>query len=147
MKCPNCSEKMTPQGYRHITKIGGFTVTDETGGAPTCGRCGEVVLSSKQLAGYERRAAFEILTAAEKPVSGAVLKYARKALGLRQKDLAPLIGSDEFQLSRWENADAIDKQLRLAMAALLNIAERGDAGGVGQVGATPGHKLEIRKAS
>jgi len=135
------------QSYAHVTKVGGFTVTDETGQALTCPACGTVTLSSKQLAGYERRAAFEILTAAEKPVSGEVLKFARKALGLRQKDLAPLLGSDEYQVSRWENAISIDRQLRLAMAALLNIAERGDAGSIGQVGATPGSSLKIRKAS
>lgn len=146
MKCSECREKMLVQGYAHLTKVGGFTVTDGTEQALTCPSCGTVTLSSRQLAGYERRAALEILTAAQKAVSGEVLKFARKALGLRQKDLAPVLGSDEYQLSRWENSDSIDKQLRLAMAALLQIAEAGSSG-LGLLGATPGHKLEIRKAS
>ena len=146
MKCPNCEEKMVVKGYEHMTKIGGFTVTDGTGQALTCERCGEVQLTSKQLAGYERRAALEILTTAQKPVSGEVLKFARKALGLRQKDLAKRLGYSEQQPSRWEAEPETEMSLRLAIALLLTVAENGDPESVNLIGQTPGNKFEIRRA-
>lgn len=143
-KCPDCGGKLARRGYLHVTKIAGFTVTDGTGHVLCCGQCGAPLLSSSELAGYERRAAQQILATAEKPVSGAVLKFARKALGLKQKELAAVLDSNEPQISRWENEDEIDRRLRLAVAGLLALAEGGV--GVETVGAAPGHKLEIRRA-
>jgi DNA-binding transcriptional regulator YiaG len=146
MKCSNCQEKMALRGYEHVTKVGGFSVTDGTGQVLTCPACGTVTLSSKQLGGYERRAAVEILRGAQKPVSGEVLKFARKALGLRQKDLAARLECNEQQLSRWEQSEAIEMWLRLAMVALLELEQNAGAPGVNQVGTVPGSKFEIRKA-
>lgn len=145
MKCPNCNEGMRARGYKHVTKVGGFTVEDGTGMVPSC-VCGEVLLSAEALAGYERRAARQILTEGKK-VGGDVLKFARKALGLRQKDLAALLRCNEQQVSRWEKDDELAMDLRLAVAMLLDIAEKPELGTVDDVGASPVSKLEIRKAS
>jgi len=135
---------MTRRGYQHVTKIAGFTVTDGTAHILRCEACEAPLLSSDEVAGFERRAAMQILMTAEKPVSGAVLKYARKSLGLRQKEMAELLDTNEQQISRWENDPEIGRKLRLAVAGLLAMPERGVA--VGEVAATPGSKFEIRKA-
>lgn len=146
MKCSNCQEKMVLRGYEHMTKVGGFSVTDGTGQVLSCPGCGTVTLSGKQLAGYERRAAIEILRGAQKPVSGEVLKFARKALSLRQKDLAARLDCNEQQLSRWEQSEAIEMWLRLAMVALLELDQNAGTAGINQVGTQPGSKFEVRKA-
>ena len=144
MKCPNCNERMVARGYKHVTKVGGFTVTDGTGMVETCPACGEVSLSSDELAGYERRAARLILTEGAR-VGGAVLRFARGSLGLRQRDLAAILRRNEQQISRDEHADELPMDLRLAIAELLSIAENG--GPLDRVGASKERALEIRKAS
>jgi len=144
MKCPNCERQMAQRGYSHVTKVGGFTVTDGTGMVPFCAECGGASLSSADLSGYEMRAARLILTGS-KEVSGEVLKFARKALGLRQKDLASVLRCNEQHLSRLEGAEKLDMNLRLAVAMLLDIALTG--GTPSEVGSSGEHKLEIRKAS
>ena len=143
MNCPNCEGKMTRRAYQHVTKIAGFTVTDGTGHVLRCDQCEAPLLSSAEVAGYERRAAKQILMTAERPVSGAVLKYARKALVLRQKEMGALLATNEQQISRWEKEDELDRRLRLAVASLLAMAEGGSP--VDEVAATPGLKFEIRK--
>ena len=146
MKCPNCNARMNPRGYTHVTRIGGATVTDGTGSAPTCDACGEVVLTTEQLAGYERRAARVILTEGDK-VSGDVLKFARKALGMRQTKLASYLRTNDQQISRWENSAELAMDLRLAVARLIDIVENGEPGGIDQVGSNPEDSFEVRKAS
>jgi DNA-binding transcriptional regulator YiaG len=144
MKCPNCAQKMVRKGHSHVTKVGGFTVTDGTAMVPVCEACGARSLTVAELAGYERRAAWQILTSS-KTVSGEVLKFARKALGLRQKDFARLLGFSETHLSRLENDDAVEVQLRLAVAQLLDIAERHGLPSVEDVATHPEQALEVQK--
>ncbi len=145
MKCFKCEGKLAARGYEHVTKIAGFTVTDGTGHVLVCEQCGEPSIGAVELAGYERRAAQQILMGAEKPVSGAVLKYARKALGLKQKEMAALLGTNEQQVSRWENEPEADRRLRLAVASILGHVESGHP--VSGVAAEPGADFAIRKAS
>jgi hypothetical protein len=140
MKCPNCNERMVRRGYEHVTKVGGFTVTDGTGMVDTCPSCGVVSLSSEELAGYERRAARLILTEGAR-VGGAVLRYARSALGLRQKDLAAILRRNAEHMSRLEREDELPMDLRLAVAELLNRADRGEP--LDRVGASTGRKLTV----
>lgn len=144
MKCPNCNEQLTRQGYEHVTRVGGYTVSDATGMIQACPACGEVSLSSDELSGYERRAA-RLIMAESKRVGGAVLKFARKALGLRQRDLALILRRNEQQISRDENSEDLPMDLRLAVAELLDRAERGER--LDLVGASTEKTLHIRKAS
>jgi hypothetical protein len=90
---------MARRSYKHVTKIGGYTVTDASGIVETCPACDEVSLSSDELGGYERRAARIMLTDLAS-VNGAVLRYARAALGLRQRDLARILRRNEQQIFR-----------------------------------------------
>lgn len=136
---------MSRKGHEHTTKIGAFVVKDGTGMVMTCHNCGTLSLSQDELAGYERRAARLVLTTAEH-VGGDVLKYARRSLGLRQKDLATLLDTNEQQVSRWEHDAELDRRLRLAVAALLEIALRGEAG-LSELAANASQTLEVQKAS
>jgi transcriptional regulator with XRE-family HTH domain len=53
-------------------------------------------------------------------VSGAELKFARKALGLRQTELAEYLGVEPETISRWENnRDPFKRRDQLAVLALL----------------------------
>jgi transcriptional regulator with XRE-family HTH domain len=58
-------------------------------------------------------------------VSGAVLRYARKALGLTQVALAPCLGVKPETVSRWEADAAIPRGVQLAMVGLLTAVEHG----------------------
>ena len=94
------------------------------GRAVQCERCGAADLDLDQMAHFERRAAHLVLVEA-KSVGGPELRFARKALGLRQEDLARALECNPQQVSRWEHSESIDMRLRLAVAALLEHVEQG----------------------
>ena len=82
-----------------------------------------VDLTLAELAGYERRAAKTVLLDVPE-VEGEVLKFARKALGLKQAELAAILDVSAETISRWEtSADPFKRQVQLAYAQLLDIAE------------------------
>ena len=132
-----------PRAYEHVTKVGGYTVTDKTGMVETCPGCGEVSLTSDELAGYERRAARLILSEGAR-VRGHVLRYARTALGLRQRDLARILRRNEQQISRDEHLDELPMDLRLAVAELLERVDRGES--LDRVGTNKKTTFEILRA-
>jgi DNA-binding transcriptional regulator YiaG len=95
-------------------------VTDATGQVLTCSKCGDVELSLKDLAGYQRRAAAIVIRDAKR-IDGAVVRYARKALGLRQVDLAELLECAAETVSRWETDDLeMPRASQLALVAILD---------------------------
>ena len=112
--------------YAHTTKVGRFTVKD--GGAATHYKRssdGHRVLSAEQISSLERRAAIAVLHEIEL-VSGVELKFARKALCLRQPELAEQLGVTVETVSRWENnKEAFKRPIQLALLALLEEVERG----------------------
>jgi DNA-binding XRE family transcriptional regulator len=123
-KCPHCGQMaMTVKKHEHEEQVGPFKVADGTATALVCGSCGAASLSMAEAVAYERRAARVTLT--ERPdANGAVLKYARKALGLRQQDLALLLGAASETLSRYENDhDKTPRAIQLAVAGLLDGVE------------------------
>ena len=126
MRCPNCDSEMQYKAYTHESRVGRRTVTDGTAMACQCDKCGTVDLDWDTLAGLERRAARVVLLEA-KEVGGPELKFARKALGMRQADLAEALGSNVQQISRYENDDQIEMWLRLAVVALIDRVERGES--------------------
>ncbi len=119
--CTACSAHMVRRNYKHIEKVGEkLRVTDETGQVLRCSKCDEVELSLKDLASYQRRAAAIVLRDAKK-IDGSVVRYARKAMGLRQTDLADLLGSAAETVSRWEtNALEMPRAEQLALVAILD---------------------------
>jgi len=135
---------MTRRAYEHVTRVGGYTVTDASGMIETCVECSEASLTSDELAGYERRAARLILTEGAR-VGGAVLRYARAALGLRQRDLARILRRNDQQISRDEHSEDLPMDLRLAVAELIERVQRGES--LDRVGASEGNTLQISRAS
>jgi DNA-binding transcriptional regulator YiaG len=126
---------------RPFRAIGGITVVDTSATAETCPKCGTASLSWAELGGYEYRAAHLMLTQA-KHATGEALKYARKVLGLTQKELAVLLDTNEQQISRWEHEETVDRRLRLAMAELLDLSRRGERT-LAELGTNASRRLEI----
>jgi putative zinc finger/helix-turn-helix YgiT family protein len=123
--CAACGGSLTTRSYEHVESVAGVKVKDATGFLPQCQKCGEVELDTRQLAGYQRRAAAVVLRDA-KTLPGGAVKYARKALGLSQVDLATLLGIEPETLSRYETERLpIPSASRLAIVALLDGAEQG----------------------
>lgn len=125
MNCPNCDNPMVLKSYTHETRVGRRLVTDGSGMANQCEKCGTAELDYQQAEGYELRAARVVLLEASQ-VGGPEIRFARKALGMRQADLAAALGCNPQQLSRYENDDTVDMWLRLAIVALIDRAERGE---------------------
>lgn len=123
VKCAECGGPVMAKKYRHVETVGGVKVSDETALMPQCTQCNNVDLTLKQLAGYERRAA---ALALERVLhaNGAMLRYARKALGITQAELAKLIGHEPETISRWENDKRpVERAEQLALVALLDLVE------------------------
>ena len=121
--CAECGKALVLRNYTHTEKVGRYRVTDATSQLLQCSGCGEPVLTSRDWAGYQRRAAAVVLREA-RTVDGAVMRYARKAIGLRQVDLAGLLGYAPETLSRWETGDLpIPRTAELALVAVLDGVE------------------------
>jgi DNA-binding transcriptional regulator YiaG len=122
--CWSCGSRMTDRLYEHVEQVGKIKVSDKTAFARQCAECGEVDLSLKELAGYQRRAAAIVLREAPH-IKGLHIRYARKALGVRQVDLARIIGCEAETLSRYENdTNPMPRATQLAIVAVLDEAER-----------------------
>lgn len=121
--CPSCGEPMALLGYTHVEAVGGVLVKDATSLAWQCKSCDLTDLSLEDLAGYERRAAALVLRDGMR-VDGNVARDARKALNLRQVDLASLLGCEPETLSRWESGTRpMPRAEQLALVALLDEVE------------------------
>src|SRR5690349_17797975 len=110
--------------YTHITKVGRWTVND--GGTRPVRKMkdGTPLLSAEQLGVLEIRAAITVLKEVEL-VGGAELKFARKALGLKQTDLAEHLGVNAETVSRWETeAETFKRPVQLAVLRLLEEFQR-----------------------
>jgi transcriptional regulator with XRE-family HTH domain len=118
-----CGGEMREQTYVHVEQVGAFKVKDGTMQLPQCEKCGNVEITLDELAGYQRRAAAAALREAPK-VDGAMVKYARRALGFKQTELAELLGCASETLSRWETDTApIPRAEQLAIVAILDGVE------------------------
>lgn len=124
MTCHNCKTKLTAVPYVHVTKIAGYTVTDKSGLSLACPKCLEHSIDSEILAQYERRAVCHLLTAPP-TIDGAVLKYARKTIGLTRTELGRLLGASERQIDAWETDSVVTRHARLALLGLVMCVEGG----------------------
>jgi DNA-binding transcriptional regulator YiaG len=110
--------------YTHVTRVGRFRVRDRSCNPSRALPDGTPLLSARQLSALERRAARTVLQQAEL-VTGAELKFARKALGLRQTELAEQLGVAPETVSRWENGtESFKRAVQLAILALLHQIDR-----------------------
>jgi putative zinc finger/helix-turn-helix YgiT family protein len=79
--------------------------------------CGETLLGIKNIESLHRTIA-SILTKKKSPLTGKEIRFIRKEMGLRAKDLAEILGVTPVTVSRWENDTekpeiAKDKFIRL----------------------------------
>lgn len=132
--------RLTSVMYRHVTKVAGFTVTDIPVKLQACSRCGDVSIPSLELESFERRAARIILSEA-KAVNGEVLRFARKALGLRQHELGAILRRTTTQISRDEKRRELPMLLRLAVCELLSRTARRES--LTLVGSSTGNHFEM----
>lgn len=121
-KCPKCGGALIRRSVPLAIRVGERTVHDSSAHALACANCDYFDVSQKALQESERRAAIVVLTEAD-DVSGAVLKFARKSVGLRQVDLGRALDVDAVTVSRWEAAARIDRSVKLAVAQLLTLHE------------------------
>lgn len=105
MKCFNCgSEQFQKQPVDIQTKVGERTVVHHGQPRNVCCQCGEFTVSATMLEKLELRAALVAFSDAPK-VTGPMLRFARKALGFTQPELAQRIGASTESVSRWEREE------------------------------------------
>jgi DNA-binding XRE family transcriptional regulator len=83
-----------------ITQVGKYRVRDGSR-LLDVDATGDTTLSLEDWRGYDLRAAIAVFNEAPE-VSGAELKFARKTLGLKQKEFARVLCVNEYTVSDWE---------------------------------------------
>lgn len=105
MKCYACNgENFESRQVELITEVGPHRVLNRTQRRSICVNCGEFTLSSENLEKVELQAALVAFTEAP-TVTGEMIRFARKALGLTQTELATRIGTTKESISRWEREE------------------------------------------
>ena len=123
--CVVCGGEATYKKHTHEEDAGGIKVSINHVMAFVCAACGEMEMSTRLLAQLQRQAA--CLALSDIPTAnGAMLRYARKSVGLRQVDLAKLLGIASETISRMENdAHPIDRTMKMAVIGVLQLFECG----------------------
>lgn len=119
-RCRVCGGDVSTRIYEHNQMVGRWKVADRSGMAPQCNECKEPQLTLDDLEGYQLRAVKTAMC--DGHVEGEVIRYARKALGLTQKELAAILGYAHETVSRWENNK--EELPRSASQALIGILMR-----------------------
>lgn len=89
--------------------------------AHKCRKCGEIYFDGPALERFELRAAIELVRAGE--ASGEVMRFMRKAAGLRALELAELLAVTPETVSRWETGKQPMEHRAMAVVGAL-VAER-----------------------
>lgn len=119
--CVKCGGKLKPAKYTHEVSVGGHKVQNGGQMAPKCVDCGEQYISADDLGRLELVAVQLVLFERPNKVNGAVVRYARKAMGLRQADLARLLGVRAETISEWEaKTDPVSVATALALHDLVS---------------------------
>lgn len=96
--------------------FGGHALVHRVDGL-VCPACGERMFALETIETVERESACIVL--AERPVTGAVVRDARRVLGLTPTELAALLDLTDEDLARYEaSEEAVPKTLALALFAL-----------------------------
>lgn len=121
-KCRECGATLVVRGYKNVEQVGNVTVTDGSIVRPTCPNEHVPDFTVGELLSFERRAVLTVLYDG-RHVDGAVIKCARKALGLKQAELAALLDVTPETVSRWENdREPTQRATQLAVAAIIDHA-------------------------
>lgn len=107
---------------KHTLKVGRFTVEGSYDAVQLDD--GSFAMPSEELGRLELQAAIQVFREAQ-GIEGGELRFARKAMDLRQPDLAALLDIATETVSRWETgADPIRRQTQLAVLLLLENTAR-----------------------
>jgi DNA-binding transcriptional regulator YiaG len=107
----------------HTLTVGRYNVTGEYDAVPIDDE-GGLGMPGHELERLELQAAIAVLSHAGS-INGDELRFARKAMGLRQPDLAALLDVATETVSRWETgADPIRRQTQLAMLLFVEHTAR-----------------------
>jgi ribosome-binding protein aMBF1 (putative translation factor) len=121
-RCNECGGMMDTAAKEILTSVGPYTVRDGSSFVLACDACGTVDMSMHEAALYELRAARTVLQDLPR-IPGEVMRFARRAMGLRQEDLGTFLGLDRATVSRLETGESpITRQTQLAMLALVKVA-------------------------
>lgn len=105
MKCYACNgEKFETRQVELMTQVGPHRVVNRAHRRPVCLSCGEFTVTTAALEKVELQAALVAFTEAP-VVTGEMVRFARKALGLTQTELAERIGTTKESVSRWEREE------------------------------------------
>jgi DNA-binding XRE family transcriptional regulator len=108
----------------HRETFGPFVVLDDSTTAPTCQACGRSFIDLAAKQALELRAAQAVLQQVLH-VPGVVLRGVRKALGLKQSELAELLDVRAETISRYESDEApLPRAVQLAVADICARVER-----------------------
>jgi len=110
----------------HTLTVGRYRVVGEYEAVPV-DELGTLGMPSTELGRLELQAAIVVLSEAD-TINGEELRFARKAMGLRQPDLAALLDVATETVSRWETGtEPIRRQTQLAVLLYLeHTAHRGE---------------------
>jgi DNA-binding transcriptional regulator YiaG len=120
MICYACKGKVFKREVLELViRVGEHRTVDRSVTRPVCQTCREFVVPSAIYEQVELRAALVAFTEAP-TVTGAMLHFGRKALGLTQADLAERIGTTFESISRWEREERpMEPWVPLTVLALL----------------------------
>jgi DNA-binding transcriptional regulator YiaG len=107
----------------HTLTVGRYRVIGEYEAVPI-DDSGTLGMPSTELGRLELQAAIVVLSETQS-INGDELRFARKAMGLRQPDLAALLDVATETVSRWETgAETIRRQTQLAILLYLEHTAR-----------------------
>jgi DNA-binding transcriptional regulator YiaG len=105
MKCHECNaDRLERRNVELRTRVGDYVIVDRSVRRPVCAACGTFTIPAATLENVELRAALVAFTEAPR-VTGSMIRFARKALGMKQGDLAQRIGTTVESVSRWEREE------------------------------------------
>ena len=101
MKCPKCGQEMKKSKGDYIYKESGLdNVRVKNINLYHCS-CGIEIPGLKNIEGLHRVIA-RFLVKKKTPLTGKEIRFLRKEIGLRAKDLATMLGVSPVTVSRWE---------------------------------------------
>jgi putative zinc finger/helix-turn-helix YgiT family protein len=121
MKCERCKTgKLEKTVARATVEVARHVFTAKVP-ALKCRECGEVYFDGRSLERFELRAAVELARAGE--ATGEVMRFMRKAVGLKAQELAELLAVTPETVSRWETGKQPVEHRAMAVVGAL-VVER-----------------------
>jgi hypothetical protein len=119
MKCVECGHETRGGSHTQEIHVGNVRVNAVVL-ADICPECGHHNMTLGELATIGLKAAIVVFREAPDKADGSALKFARKSMGLMQKQLAALLGMKPETLCRYEKLTRpLPKPITLAIEAFL----------------------------